>query len=103
MSPKVWYTICKQVNPDTGEESTYTSRELPEYPGKQVIGKTVHVTVDSEDPGKYKVDIDAITSNGNIEKYRKLEKERQGKQEKESLSVADSKIRIIVADNIREW
>ncbi len=61
---EVFYIVCKYVDPDTGEESTYTSRELSEYPGKQVIGKTVHVTVDPEDPGKYKVDIDAIMSHG---------------------------------------
>ena len=57
---EVFYIVCKYVDPDTGEESTYTSRELPEYPGKHVIGKMVHVTVDPKDPGKYNVDIDAI-------------------------------------------
>ena len=61
---EVFYIVCKYVDPDTGEESTYTSRELSEYPGKHVIGKTVHVTVDPEDPGKYQVDIDAIMSHG---------------------------------------
>lgn len=57
---EVFYIVCRYVDPDTGEESTYTSRPLSEYPGKEVIGKTVHVTVDPHDPGKYQVDIDPI-------------------------------------------
>lgn len=57
---EVYYIVCKYKEEETGREFTYTSRPLNEYPGRDVIGKTVHVTIDSRDPDNYKVDIEPL-------------------------------------------
>ncbi len=55
-----YYVLCKWTDPKTGKEFTFTSRALQEYPGKEVIGKTVDVHIDPKDPGNYTVDLDPI-------------------------------------------
>ncbi len=55
-----YYVLCKWKDPKTGQEYTYTSRALQEYPGKDVIGKKVTVHLDKKDPGNYTVDLEPI-------------------------------------------
>ena len=55
-----YYIVCRHKNPLTGREETYSSRPLPEYPGKEVIGKKVTVHLDPLEKGKYTVEIDAL-------------------------------------------
>ena len=57
-----YYVICRRKNPVTGKEETYTSDPLDEYPGKEIIGKTVTVRIDPAEKGKYKVELDQILS-----------------------------------------
>ncbi|MCR4671624.1 MAG: hypothetical protein K5637_00100 [Lachnospiraceae bacterium] len=57
---EVYYIVCKYREEETGREFTYTSRPLREYPGRQVIGKKVHVSIDPRDPDNYTVDIDPL-------------------------------------------
>ncbi len=57
---ETYYVICSYRDPDSQLSTTFTSRELKEYPGKQIIGKPVRVQVDPTDPNHYTVDIDSI-------------------------------------------
>lgn len=67
----VYYVVCRYKDPLTGKETTYSSRALDEYPGREVIGRTVTVRIDPGEKGKYTVEIDAL-----LEEIRK-EKEAQ--------------------------
>ena len=66
-----YYVVCRYKDPVTGKETTYSSKALDEYPGKEVIGRTVTVHIDPGEKGKYTVEIDAL-----LEEIRK-EKEAQ--------------------------
>ena len=55
-----YYVVCRYKDPRTGRTETYTSRALEEYPGKEVIGRSVTVRIDPGEKGKYTVDIDAL-------------------------------------------
>jgi hypothetical protein len=66
-----YYVVCRYKDPVTGKETTYSSKALDEYPGKEVIGRTVTVRIDPGEKGKYTVEIDAL-----LEEIRK-EKEAQ--------------------------
>ena len=55
-----YYVVCRYKDPLTGKETTYSSRALEEYPGKEVIGKKVTVRIDPGEKGKYTVDIDTL-------------------------------------------
>lgn len=52
--------VCRYRDMATGKEATFTSKSLLEYPGKEVIGRTVRVYLDERDPQNYRVDIDPI-------------------------------------------
>lgn len=62
--------VCRYKDMATGREATFTSRTLPEYPGKEVIGRTVRVYLDERDPQNYRVDIDPV-----LEEIKKEKKE----------------------------
>lgn len=55
-----YYIVCRYKNPLTGKEETFSSRPLEEYPGKEVIGKSVTVHIDPLEKGKYTVEIDPL-------------------------------------------
>ena len=55
-----YYVVCRHKDPLTGKETTYSSKALDEYPGKEVIGRTVTVRIDPAEKGKYTVEIDAL-------------------------------------------
>ncbi len=57
---ETYYVICNYKDPDSKLSTTFTSRELKEYPDKNIIGKPVKVKVDPQDPNNYTVDIDSI-------------------------------------------
>ncbi len=57
---ETYYVICNYKDPDSKLSTTFTSRELLTYPGKDIIGKPVRVTVDPKDPEHYTVDVDSI-------------------------------------------
>lgn len=52
-----FYIVCRGKD---AKQDTYTSRALPEYPGKEVIGKEVTVEFHSGEPGDYTVLIDEV-------------------------------------------
>ncbi|MDO4623484.1 MAG: hypothetical protein Q4B22_11080 [Eubacteriales bacterium] len=52
-----YYIICRYTDPETGKTEEFTSRELPEYPGQEVIGKWVTVSFDRKG---YHVDIEPV-------------------------------------------
>lgn len=60
--------VCRYRDMATGKEATFTSRTLPEYPGKEVIGRTVRVYLDARDPNNYRVDIDTVLDEIDKEK-----------------------------------
>lgn len=57
---ETYRVVCRYKDMATGREATFTSRTLPEYPGKEVIGRTVRVYLDEKDPQNYRVDIDSV-------------------------------------------
>lgn len=63
--------VCRYRDMATGKEATFTSKTLPEYPGKEVIGRTVRVYLDARDPQNYRVDIDTV-----LDEIKKEKKER---------------------------
>ncbi|MGN0274150.1 MAG: hypothetical protein ACI4DT_05115 [Chordicoccus sp.] len=52
--------LCRYTEPGTGIEETYSSDPVPEYPGKEIIGKTVRVYLDRKDPESYRVDLRSL-------------------------------------------
>ncbi len=58
--PETYYVICSYKDPDSKLSTTFTSRELRQYPGKEIIGRPVRVLVDPKDPEHYTVEIDSI-------------------------------------------
>ncbi len=52
--------LCRYTEPGTGIEETYSSDPVPEYPGKEIIGKTVRVYLDRNDPESYRVDLHSL-------------------------------------------
>ena len=67
----VYYVVCRYKDPITGKETTYSSRALDEYPGREVIGRTVTVRIDPGEKGKYTVEIDALLEEIRKEKEAK--------------------------------
>ena len=68
-----YYIVCRHKNPLTGREESYSSRPLPEYPGKEVIGKKVTVHIDPLEKGKYTVEIDALLKEVQRERAMKVQ------------------------------
>ena len=68
--------ICRYKDPVTGKEETFSSRELDEYPGKEVIGREVTVHIDPREKGKYTVEIDALLNE--IAKEKEENEQRDG-------------------------
>lgn len=58
--PETYYVVCNYKDPDSKLSTTFTSRELRKYPGKDIIGKPVRVRLDPDHPDQYTVDIDSI-------------------------------------------
>ena len=52
--------LCRYTEPGTGIEETYSSDPVPEYPGKEIIGKTVSVYFNHRDPESYRVDLSSL-------------------------------------------
>lgn len=57
---ETFYIICSYKDPDTKKATTFTSKELTKYPGKDIIGKVVRVQVDPEDENNYTVDLSSL-------------------------------------------
>ena len=55
-----YHVVCRCTDPDSGETVTYSSDPLDEYPGKEIIGKTVLVYLDQKEEGHYRVDLSTI-------------------------------------------
>ncbi len=55
-----YFLICRYTDPQTGETQDLTSEELAEYPGREVVGQTVHVRLNPRDPEGYEVDVDEL-------------------------------------------
>ena len=55
-----FHVVCRYQDPSTGAETTFTSDLLPNYPGKEVIGRTVRVMFPGDDPDDYHVDLSSI-------------------------------------------
>lgn len=58
--PETYYVVCNYKDPDSKLSTTFTSRELKQYPGRGIIGKPVRVKLDPDHPDRYTVDIDSI-------------------------------------------
>ena len=71
-----YFVICRYKDPVTGKEETFSSRELDEYPGKEVIGREVTVHIDPREKGKYTVEIDALLNE--IAKEKEENEQRDG-------------------------
>ena len=52
-----YYIVCRHKDPVTGRTETYTSEPLDEYPGKEVIGRSVEVRIDPSEQGRYTVEL----------------------------------------------
>ena len=79
-----YIVICRYRDPVTGREETFSSRELDEYPGKEVIGRKVTVHVDTSEKGKYTVEIDALLDELSAEKAKETEKKTEDESSKET-------------------
>lgn len=55
-----YFLICRYTDPQTGETQDLTSGELDEYPGREVVGQTVHVRLNPRDPEGYEVDVEEL-------------------------------------------
>ncbi len=55
-----YFLICRYTDPQTGEIQDLTSGELDEYPGREVVGQTVHVRLNPRDPEGYEVDVEEL-------------------------------------------
>ena len=99
-----YYIVCRYKNPLTGKEETFSSRPLEEYPGKEVIGKSVTVHIDPLEKGKYTVEIDPLleevrreraavetTSQGAVEATDAASEQKPAEEVKEAVTqdVAD--------------
>jgi hypothetical protein len=71
-----YFVICRYKDPVTGKEETFSSRELDEYPGKEVIGREVTVHIDPREKGNYTVEIDALLNE--IAKEKEENEQRDG-------------------------
>lgn len=56
-----YYVMCRYFNREGNTWETFTSRALPDYPGKDIIGRKVRVIFHSDDPGDYTVDLQSIS------------------------------------------
>ena len=71
-----YFVICRYKDPLTGKEEIFSSRELDEYPGKEVIGREVTVHMDPREKGNYTVEIDALLNE--IAKEKEENEQRDG-------------------------
>lgn len=55
-----FHVLCEYTDPKSGVRETFTSEVVPEYPGKQIIGKWVRVFFKGRDPENYTVDLRTI-------------------------------------------
>ena len=55
-----YFLICRYTDPQTGATQDLTSDELDEYPGREVVGQTVHVRLNPRDPEGYEVDVEEL-------------------------------------------
>ncbi len=55
-----YFLICRYTDPQTGKTQDLTSDELDEYPGREVVGQTVHVRLNPRDPEGYQVDVEEL-------------------------------------------
>lgn len=55
-----FHVLCEYTDPKSGVRETFTSEVVPEYPGKQIIGKWVRVFFRNRDPENYFVDLRSI-------------------------------------------
>ena len=86
-----YYIVCRRKNPLTGREETYSSRPLPEYPGKEVIGKKVTVHIDPLEKGKYTVEIDELLEEVQRERAMKAQA-AESRPEQQSAEQADAPV-----------
>lgn len=59
-----YYVVCRYTDQKTGLTANFTSRPLINYPGKNIIGKTAHVTIHSGESGDYTVDLEGALKDG---------------------------------------
>lgn len=60
-----YYVLCRYKDEQTGREATFTSEPLAEYPGKEIIGQQVKVSVESYEEGKYRVELESLIGKSN--------------------------------------